>query len=472
MNNNSVHLRSSARDSSKTTLRDYESETHRDFKTGWIEDNTAIMVIHGIGHQKQNETLDLFARGVLEKYQLLCGEKLRVSHRIEIADKKGTTSFQNVIRISHPHAPHYIDITEYYWAYCTEDKASLTEINAWLHGVVQGARKFYERNRQLGEKYGDSSPFFRNGKFVAWKYDLFLNFFAKLYLLLNFIVTLSLKLVSFIPFIGGPAESLLKKYMDKAVYKLTNLLGDIVIYNVTDEKSKFYCVRVEILDGAVSALKSIIEKTENGSPAYPSVIVAGHSLGSQIAYDTLNRINLLANLGRIRNYKSDGTLKHPEGETPTPGNKNISHQIKGLITFGSPLDKIVFFLRENIPDHQYLRQQITDSYNCFKQRPWTIKTFEDDQRISTSVKRLLDDIPWYNYYDSHDMISGGLDYFTNVRNVDCVLNSSTQFKGHKSRFTHGHYWNCRNFYEDIIRNFLARRTDQPVFQEKILAQAN
>jgi hypothetical protein len=42
-----------------------------------------------------------------------------------------------------------------------------------------------------------------------------------------------------------------------------------------------------------------LEKTDGNKLSYPSVFVAGHSLGSEIAYDAINRINLLANAGKL-----------------------------------------------------------------------------------------------------------------------------------------------------------------------------
>jgi hypothetical protein len=460
-------------DSSRVVLKDYELDSGNRDPVAWVNENTAIMVVHGIGHQKPNETLDLFSRGLIEKYQALCREKLRVSHKIETIERDGSVGFQNVIRVQNPESEFHIDIYEYYWAYCTEDKATMSDINSWLHGVVQGAKKFYQRNAHLGKKYEDSSPFFKNGEFIAWKYDLFLNFFAKSYMLINGIVSLLLKLLALVPFVGALAEKALQSYMQKGIYRLTNLLGDIAIYNVLDEKSKFYSVRVQILEGATRSLKNLIEKKEGDRLAYTSILLAGHSLGSQIAYDTMNRINLLANLGQLRNYDTNGFFVPGDTIDGSHTIIKLSDQIKGFITFGSPLDKIVFFLRQHIADHQYLWQQITDNYHCFKQRQWNNLTYSPEQTISSGIKRLLDDIPWFNYYDGDDIISGGLDYFINVVNVDCKINTVGQFKSNrKERFTHSHYWHCRNFYEDIIRNMLSVKKEESILPGKMIIAQN
>ena len=59
------------------------------------------------------------------------------------------------------------------------------------------------------------------------------------------------------------------------------------------------------------------------------IIIVGHSLGSVIAFDTLNRITHAANIDQEK-WRSVG-------------------KIEGLITFGSPLDKLAFSFREHTP---------------------------------------------------------------------------------------------------------------------------
>jgi hypothetical protein len=437
------------------TLPKYEEERN-DYKVPrWAEDNTAILLVHGIGHQLPVETLDLFSRGLIECYQNLFPGKISFHHKVHTIDEDGSIAFQNVLQIRHEDHPHQrIDIYEYYWAYCTQDKANLTDINAWLKGVADGAKKHYKyRNEALGQKFNDESIFFKDGKFISWKYDLFLNVVVKTFIFLNFLIQGTLKLIGFIPFIGAIAQQLLKAHFDNNIYKLSNLVGDIVIYNVTDEKSKFYPVRKKILDGATQLLQSILEQREQDQLKYPSVYVAGHSLGSEISYDAINRINLLCNTGNLKYYNQEGLLQQPmcaEGQE-----QKLQDQLKGFITFGSPLDKIAFFLRQVVSEEEYIWQQIVNHYHCFKQGEWTDQLPVQKTLSSSSIQRLLDGIPWFNYYDGDDIISGRLDYFVNLTNVECKFNCNPQFSMKRSKFTHSHYWMCKSFYEDIVRNFLS-----------------
>jgi hypothetical protein len=428
----------------------------------WVPETTAILIVHGIGHQQPIETLDMFSRGLIAQYQRLFPGSISFDHQLYVTEEG---AFQNVIRLKNNLKPDvFIDIYEYYWAYCTQDKANLSDINNWLQGVVDGAQKYYSQNEDLGKRSNDESIFFRNGKFIHWKYDLFLNFVTKTCLFLNFFISGILKLIGFIPYVGGIAKSLLKKFFDSSIYKLSNLIGDIVIYNVTDEKSKFYPVRKQILQGATDVLKYLIEKEVDDALCYPTVYVAGHSLGSQIAYDAINKVNLLANTNQLKYYKANGEFNSIHNLKNAPA--SLACQLRGLITFGSPLDKIAFFLRQVVGEQQFIWQQIISKYYCFRQGDWFRKLSPNKTIGSSSIERILEDIQWINYYDDDDIISGRLDYYKGLTNVNCRFNCNEQFKEKKSNFTHSHYWDCEDFYEDIIRGILSG-TDNSMVGEKM-----
>ena len=425
----------------------------------WVTQTTAILVVHGIGNQLPLETIDQLGRGLIKAYKKKFGDDIILSHHLATKDD-GQEGFwmDNVLRISKKDNAFFIDIYEYYWAHYTEDKASWGELNTWLHGVVNGAKSFYKRNATIGQHYKDSSPFFdsKTGKFNATNYRFFISAASKLILTINLIYRGLLWVVSRIPFFGRLAESMMKSYSEGIIKKFTNVVGDVVVYNVVDPKSKFYDTRRKILDGAVKALQFLIERLKVESPSvppndqtqyYPSVIVAGHSLGSQVAYDAINRLNLLINQQKIKNYDADGNclLQSRNG-------KKIKDQLTGFITFGSPLDKIIFFLRENVPDNEYVRQQFLAHFHGFKQRDLNFtnnsNTNKDFVQINHSLTRHLEKITWRNYFDNTDYVSGGLDYYEHLTNIDC------QFKAGKFGFTHSYYWESDNFYKDVIMHFL------------------
>ncbi len=451
----------------------------------WVSKNTAMLIVHGIGNQVPLETLDQFGRGLVKQYRKAYTDEFYITHEIvtKPSDNDGIW-FDNVLRMRKEGSEHFIDIYEYFWADYTEDKASWKDLNTWLQGVVNGAENFYKRNGEIGEQYKDKSPFFdtKTGRFKVGVYRFFISVVSKVFLFIDIMWRFIIWLISLIPFLGKLADSLLQSYADTIIHDLTNILGDVAVYNVVDPKSKFYAVKRKILDGAVKAVTYLIERPidddfdlkalcdkkkedkvweyargsrqrenefkirlKNQELYYPSVIVAGHSLGSQVSYDAINKLNLIVNKGALLNYDEKGVCKYKSGN-------KLKDQLRGFITFGCPLDKIVFFLRENVPDSEYLRQQFLDNYHGFKQRPLNFdnnqQTNKQFLQVSCSMEPLLDTIKWRNYYDTKDYVSGGLDYYTKLTNIDC------RFKAGTFGFTHSYYWDCDDFFTDIICNYL------------------
>lgn len=425
---------------------------------GWILQNTAILITHGIGDQLPLATVDQFGRGLVKQLRKAFGADITLQHQLQPKQgKDGNTWFDNVLRIQKAGSTYSIDIYEYYWANYTEDKATWSDLNKWLQGVVNGAKTFYAKNAAIGKAYGDQSIFFdkKTGAFNVRTYRFFLATASRVFMALDALTTFSIKLLGRLPLFGSIAASLLQRFFESNIHKLTNVLGDVVVYNVTDPKSQFYGVRRCILDGAVDALKFLIEKrvgekndkdtTDTRELAYPSVIVAAHSLGTQVSYDAINQLNLLVNQGEIKSYTKDGKCI-VNNQLP------ISSQLRGYITFGSHLDKVVFFLRENVPDTEYIRQQLLDNYHGFKQRSLDFDnnstTNASYVKVNLQLNRLLERIQWRNYWDSKDYVSGNLDYYTGLTNVDC------KFKAGTFGFTHSYYWDCEPFFADIINHFL------------------
>jgi hypothetical protein len=429
----------------------------------WVKQDTAILVIHGIGNQMPLETIDQFGRGLMKVLKREFDDDIALQHYIVPKDN-GDQGFwmDNVLRITKKGSDFHIDIYEYYWAHYTEDKASWSELNSWLEGVVKGAKAFYQKNATIGYFYKDRSMFFdsKTGAFNVMNYRIFISAISKTFITFDALARFFLWILSMIPLLGSIAGTLVKRYSQSYIRKFTNVLGDVVVYNVVDPKTKFYDVRKKIQEGAIKALSYILERTKDEGESsvnaksveekrlyYDSVIVAGHSLGSQVSYDAINLLNLLINQGKIKHYDNNGkcTLNSRKG-------KSISDQLTGFVTFGSPLDKIIFFLRENVPDGEYIRQQILSQYHGFKIRNLNFMNNQNSNKayihIDGSLRRHLDGIKWRNYFDNTDYVSGGLDYFDDVVNIDC------QFKASKFGFTHSDYWICDAFYKDIVINFL------------------
>jgi hypothetical protein len=409
--------------------------------SAWVKEPTAILVIHGIGNQNPVETIDQFARTLVQELTQTLACTLRLSHRlVKKSNSNGTDVwFDNYLRIERieneqPVGPP-IDVYEYYWAHYTEDQADMLDISKWVSEVSRGARKFYRLNSELGQKYDDESAFFKNRKFNPVKYSLLIYFFGVVLPALSYGIEFILKMLAYIPVIGIPFRAFARAFADSAMRKFANVIGDITIYNTIDQKCKFYRIRQEILNGAVKAIRCLVEKDGQADTHYGKVLIAGHSLGTQVAYDALNRIIHLVNADELKGYEGN--------------NRNrISEILCGFVTFGSPLDKIAFFLRENVPVSQYIRMQMLHNFHAFKQRDWLpAKDKPWPHTIRPVFARLLEELPWLNFYDRRDYVSGSLDYYHKLENIDI------RFTGRKV-FTHSLYWSSPEMFKRIIDTFL------------------
>ena len=446
-----------------------------DFK--WPDRNTAVLVFHGVGSQYPLATIDQFARTLVDVLGEQYPDEIKLQHCIaRKSDKKGNAWNDNFIRITKQDGRSPIDIYEYYWANLTENVMNLNDLQKWVWQVASGAERFYERNREIGELYGDQSKFFtKDGKFRKGVYRSFLlGAVGVVPVYSAFWIWLSSFISKVIPFAGGLVKWIVDLVNKKASDSLTNVIGDLAVYNSIDPKSSFYKIRSEILSGAVDAVKYLIDlpgeqitcnQEDIWSPHYGRVILAGHSLGSQIAFDAINRLTQLISLREIDGVGAGGDyIDHSgrscalkSGETNL---KKIQDLLCGLVTFGSPLDKIAFFLREQAPDEQYLRGQMLENNHSFKQKKW----FDDSEVkyvLDPPFNRVFDDIKWYNFYDLGDPISGYLDYYKNVVNKEC----SYKKKGHS--FTHSDYWADSEMFRKIVDDFIAPK--EPLRHEKVTA---
>src|SRR5690606_28997096 len=137
---------------------------------------------------------------------------------------------------------------------------------------------------------------------------------------------------------------------------------------------RFDELRSAIRKRVVGTAKAIYAvKRADGSFMYDSVAIVGHSLGSVIAYDCLNR---------LLNDDALGANEHGEA-LDVVGRTNL------LLTFGSPLDKIayVFGMRDS----------------GFLARGRSALAATSQPLILSPALRAM---PWINVYSPDDIISG------------------------------------------------------------------
>ncbi len=189
----------------------------------------------------------------------------------------------------------------------------------------------------------------------------------------------------------APANSLLRPYADDATLGLlvltlialvvglgyfflirerfTAYLGDVVAYLGAYRINEYYEVREQIRRRCLALARVVMDRRdESGKPFYSDVVVAGHSLGTVIGYDTMN------------------ALLRDSPET--------AGRISAFLTLGSPLDKAAFLFR-------------TDQGTGLSVRTRLLGAFQP----MVSDQALRERVLWVNFYSGLDPISGSIEYY-------------------------------------------------------------
>ncbi|MFH1856404.1 MAG: hypothetical protein ABH836_04130, partial [Candidatus Omnitrophota bacterium] len=127
-------------------------------------------------------------------------------------------------------------------------------------------------------------------------------------------------------------------------------------------------------------------------------------------------------------------------------------KIKGLVTFGSPLDKIAFFFDEKVNQkEQAFRYAIISQLHGFK------RVNVDTETLENGVHQYFDDMKWLNFWTKPDPVSGHLDVYKGLENIE--LDFSDKIKIRRvlgSEFaieSHGLYWQSQEMFSRIIKEF-------------------
>jgi hypothetical protein len=157
---------------------------------------------------------------------------------------------------------------------------------------------------------------------------------------------------------------------------LVQFVGDVAIYVMPYKVDAFNDLRKEIKDVVYKIAHAVYAlKDKSGQLVYKRVIVVGHSLGSVIAYDGLNRLIL------------------EDGAAASDQFLDVVNRTPLFLTFGSPLNKTAFIF--GAQGHG---------------------TTEARESLAASVQPLIQDYKfrpdqWINIYSPWDIISGYLDLY-------------------------------------------------------------
>jgi hypothetical protein len=164
---------------------------------------------------------------------------------------------------------------------------------------------------------------------------------------------------------------------------MVQYVGDVAAYVASQTLDRFNNIRQRIKQIALDSARAVYLAQENGEFLYDKIAVVGHSLGSVIAYDTLNA---LMNAEKL----SVTDLK-------------IAKRTCLLETFGSPLDKIAFFFSFQGKDTFHVREQMASAVQPL------ITDYEEFRTF-----------PWINVYSRNDIVSGKVELY------DLPLKEQTQ----------------------------------------------
>lgn len=193
---------------------------------------------------------------------------------------------------------------------------------------------------------------------------------------------------------------------------LIQYAGDVAAYVQPQVVDRFYDLRKEIKDRVWATAKAVY-----GAREYEDIVLVGHSLGSVVAYDTLNRL----------------LIDHSVNPSGAP---EIAGRTRLLVTFGSPLDKTAFIFGA--------------------QGAGT----EAREALAASIQPLITDElvrpKWVNIWSRWDIISGSLDYYdrpdrSNRHAVENIADpdASTLLAAHVE------YWRNPLLFRTILQAFAA-----------------
>jgi hypothetical protein len=231
---------------------------------------------------------------------------------------------------------------------------------------------------------------------------------------------------------------------------LKSFVGDVAVYTNINAKAKNFLIRKAILAGSTNAVIRLLREEDviRANDTYDQVIVAGHSLGSVIAYDTLNE------LLNKRASREDQIVGHVPAKTEVT--QDHLNKIRGLVTFGSPLDKVHYFFRENVPQHQAIRAQLLQFLQSFRKRP---SNFDYGlYRLQRYDATGLNGVLWLNAWSKQDPVSGALHFYTGL--------TRRHFEYRIPIYAHLSYWEDLRFYEFFAEPMLLG--NQATLQQKAM----
>jgi hypothetical protein len=198
-------------------------------------------------------------------------------------------------------------------------------------------------------------------------------------------------------------------------YFLVQYVGDVAAYVASHTADRFFDVRQRIKDVVYGRARAIYAAA--GDARYDGVVLVGHSLGSVVTYDVLNRL--------INEDELHRTSAGPPND--------VVDRTRLLLTFGSPLDKTAFLFASQ-----------------------THRLKEGREALATTVQPLIQDyafrrMRWINIYSPWDIISGALNYYdTHNKPVPPGIDNQADRDATTLLAAHVEYWSNPLLRETLV----------------------
>jgi hypothetical protein len=198
---------------------------------------------------------------------------------------------------------------------------------------------------------------------------------------------------------------------------LVEYVGDVAVYVASHKLDRFYETRQRIKKESLRIVEAIYRHG-----GYASHVCVAHSLGSVIAYDTVNRL--------LNEWRADPAL-------------DVPRRTRGLLTFGSPLDKTAFLFRA--------QSEFSDVREAMAAAAQPLITAYSNRPI------------WINIYADGDPIGGRLDYYDNLEKPSTAGTPGGRVQNVKDDeawiplVAHTQYWTNRKFL-DALRSLIQHET--------------
>ena len=336
----------------------------------------AMIICHGMGQQVAFETLDCVAKSLL-------GAE---AHRKSTIDVKivrlGNEQLPRAeLTLTTPEGPREVHLYEVYWAPLTEGKVSALDVSRFLLDAWKRGMRFAAAGRFTRFIFG------REREFRLPRSNLLQLSAAFLIILLLWALFFAVWLapvagvwsaatgaLSPAMLAAGAGLWLVLAYLSfKARELYFQYAGDVAAYVASHKVNRFHEVRAAIKKVGLDLARAVYgARTADGGEEYREVYAVGHSLGSVVAYDTLNAMLNEDRLGG--------------------GGLRVRDRTPMLLTFGSPLDKTAFIFRTQLRDapvREALAAAMQPMIQSYDQRP----------------------NHWVNIHSPFDPISGALTFY-------------------------------------------------------------